>query len=306
MPSVLWAGPRSKSPIRMSLAARLESIDYQLALGLSTDRPFGSAFSVDPAVKEESLAITNDSGRSTCMMERKGRSAWLRDQTGARADYRFELLESESLLSQLREPHRFPELSALRYEFAQWRFYHQFRTDEHAPIRHPQAGALTPVLSHDGHDLAVVLATCMEQGRQDDVMSAVADAFRGARLVVDADKGRFSVGLETPGIARSLQAQELSDGTLRYLCLVAALLSTRPPELVALNEPETSLHPDLLEPLARLIVEASRTSQVWLTTHSRLLAERIANASGEPPIELAICDGETKVVHRDVDEDDAA
>jgi predicted ATPase len=65
--------------------------------------------------------------------------------------------------------------------------------------------------------------------------------------------GLDSRSLRQHGLLRPLKASELSDGTLRYLLLVAALLSPRPPTLMILNEPETSLHPDLLPPLARLI-----------------------------------------------------
>ena len=65
-----------------------------------------------------------------------------------------------------------------------------------------------------------------------------------------------------------LGAAELSDGTLRYLLLVAALLSPRPPGLMVLNEPETSLHPALLAPLARLIGQASSTTQIVVVSHS--------------------------------------
>ncbi len=68
----------------------------------------------------------------------------------------------------------------------------------------------------------------------------------------------------------------MSDGTLRFLCLAVALLSPRPPAFLAINEPENSLHRDMLPALARLIIEASRYSQIWLTSHSAELAELIA------------------------------
>jgi predicted ATPase len=72
---------------------------------------------------------------------------------------------------------------------------------------------------------------------------------------------------------------ELSDGTLRYLLWVAALLTPRPPPLMVLNEPETSLHPDLLPALARLIARASKQAQVWVVSH----ANRLINAlNGQP------------------------
>ena len=101
--------------------------------------------------------------------------------------------------------------------------------------------------------------------------------------------------MEMPGIRRPLAADELSDGTLRYLCLLAALLSPRPPSLLALNEPETSLHPDLLLPLATLVADAGRRSQIWITTHSEPLASAIARLSGTEPITLAKVHGETRI-----------
>ena len=99
-----------------------------------------------------------------------------------------------------------------------------------------------------------------------------------------------------PGLTRPLEATELSDGTLRYLCLLAVLMSPRPPTLLALNEPETSLHPDLLDGLAQLIVRVSRNSQLWVTTHSPRLAELIQRHSREPNIQLELVNGETRVV----------
>ncbi len=71
-----------------------------------------------------------------------------------------------------------------------------------------------------------------------------------------------------PGIRRPRAAKEFSDGMLRYLCLTAALLSQDPPPLLVLNEPETSLHPDLFDPLAAMIVSRSEHSQILVTTHS--------------------------------------
>jgi predicted ATPase len=77
------------------------------------------------------------------------------------------------------------------------------------------------------------------------------------------------------GLLRPLKTSELSDGTLRYLLLVAALLSPRPPALMILNEPETSLHPDLLPPLARLIAQASKRSQAVVVSHAAALVSTL-------------------------------
>ncbi len=71
---------------------------------------------------------------------------------------------------------------------------------------------------------------------------------------------------------RDLSAREFSDGTLQYLCILAALLTPRPAPFMVLNEPETSIHPDLFKPMAELILLASKNSQILLTTHSKDLA----------------------------------
>jgi predicted ATPase len=198
------------------------------------------------------------------------------------------------VLAEIREPHRFPELSMLRQEILQWRFYHHFRTDADAPIRQAQVGVRTPVLSHDGRDLAAAIQTIREIGREDVFSQNFQAAFPGSALLIDSQQ-RFSIQMLVPGVLRYLEANELSDGTLQYLCLLAALLSPRPPTLMAINEPETSIHPDLLAPLAKLIADASVQSQLWITTHSAPLADAICRSSGCTPIQLEKVDGETQV-----------
>jgi predicted ATPase len=208
------------------------------------------------------------------------------------------LSDSESVLSGLREPHRFPQISALRQEILGWRFYHSFRTDIDSPLRQPQTGVRTPVLNHDGSDLAPALQTIIEIGDGPALAEGIDRAFPGSSLAIRTGETRFSLFLQMPGFHRSFSALELSDGTLRYLCLLAALLSPRPPAVLALNEPETSLHPDLMEPLARLILRASRDTQLWITTHSEHLAALIGEQTGAEPVRLEKVDGETRIVGR--------
>jgi predicted ATPase len=74
---------------------------------------------------------------------------------------------------------------------------------------------------------------------------------------------------------RVFEASELSDGTLRFLGLAGALMAYRLPPFIALNEPESSLHPDLMEPLGRMVAQAAERTQVWLVTHSERLAQAI-------------------------------
>ena len=294
MPSALWAGARKKGPVRLTLGVTLDNLEYELACGLPELNDLPSSFHLDPLVKEETIRFRD--GRSRIPLLERGKSgAWARDVEGKRVTYPMTLTRSESVLAQLSEPHRYPQLSALRQELLSWRFYHQFRTDAGAPMRHPQVGVFTAVLSHDGRDLAAALQTIIEIGDADALWRAVRQGLDGAALQVQAENGRFEALLQMPGIGRPLEARELSDGTLRYLCLLAALLSPRRPSVLALNEPETSLHPDLLDPLADLIVRASRDTQMWITTHSRALADAIERHSGVPSILLVKVEGETRV-----------
>jgi predicted ATPase len=113
--------------------------------------------------------------------------------------------------------------------------------------------------------------------------------------VIDSRDGIFEVQMAYPGIARPLRAKELSDGTLRYLCLVAALITPSPPPLLALNEPETSLHPEMIAPLAVLIAKAADRSQIWITTHSRDLSSQLEELTCVKPRELEIEEGETRL-----------
>jgi predicted ATPase len=228
-------------------------------------------------------------------MNRTGASASVRNADGAMVDYPMSLSLSEPILAQLQEPHLYPELSALRAEMMRWRFYHHFRTDPESRLRHPRVGVLTPVLSHDGADLAAALQTIVEIGDAEGLREAVDRAFPGARIEIRSEATHFAILMHMPGILRPLAAAELSDGTLRYLCLMAALLSPRPPTLLALNEPETSIHPDLIEPLAALIIRASRDSQLWITTHSRPLVDRIERHSGQRAVRLRMNEGETEI-----------
>ena len=109
---------------------------------------------------------------------------------------------------------------------------------------------------------------------------SVDDAFPGATVGFEELDGRLALRFHQPGLLRPLSMAELSDGTLRFLLLAAALHTPRPPPLLVLNEPGTSLHPDLLPALARLIIAASARSQVWVVSHASRLIAALEQAPG--------------------------
>lgn len=215
--------------------------------------------------------------RSVRFLDRNGRSVMVRDETGRPVTLDIDILASETVLGRLEDPSRYPELDAVRRTLLEWRFYHDLRTDADSALRRPCVAAATPTLASDGSDLAAVFAT-LAYIREDtaDLDDAVAAAFPGARLIVDAGGRMASFGIAFPEFPnRVLEAGELSDGTLRFLSLAGALMAYRLPPFIALNEPESSLHPDLMEPLGRMVARAAQRTQVWLVTHSERLAEAI-------------------------------
>jgi predicted ATPase len=201
----------------------------------------------------------------------------------------------DSMLSEYTDPQRAPELLMLRERVRSWRFYDQIRTDQGAPARQVRIGTRTPVLAPDGADLAAALQTILEIGDEAALAASIDAAFPGSALEIAIEGTRFEVRLRQPGMLRALGAAELSDGTLRYLLWTAALLSPRLPALLVLNEPETSLHPELVRPLADLIAAGAERTQVVVVSHSRALIDALTRDDKATRIELVKDLGETQV-----------
>jgi len=141
--------------------------------------------------------------------------------------------------------------------------------------------------------LPAAIETILELGGRELFERTVDDAFPGSRVEIDVQAGRFELRLRQHGLIRPLAAAELSDGTLRFLLWTAALLTPRPPELMVLNEPETSLHPDLLPALARLIRSASARCQVIVVSHAQALIEELKQQRDCRQLHLEKSFGET-------------
>ena len=302
MQSALWAGERRRTePAQIRLGVGLGAgpmstdYEYEVAVGLPV-RGISAAFELEPQVKEE-LVVHRRGPRSTKLLERRGPSLIARDEDGERVDFDADLMASETALGRLADPSRFPDLHLIRQTLADWRFYHDLRTDAGSPLRTPSLAVTSPTLASDGSNLAAVFAT-LAHIREDtrDLDRAITDAFPGAVVVIPAPERTATFGMVFPDYPkRVFAAHELSDGTLRFLGLAGALLAYRPPAFIALNEPESSLHPDLLEPLARLIVNASERTQVWIVTHSERLAAAIEQFGAVKPRKVLKADGATTI-----------
>ena len=305
--SIFWAGGRNLSPDggfdpmyrtdgyrrgegnSLRLAANFAdlgdgSFDPTYRMEVSFAGPNVAAFPNEAQINGESLEW-GQRGKTVSLMERKGGMAWARDANGRREVASDDMLASETALAALSGR---SEIALVRDSLVAWRFFHGFRTDADSALRRPSRAVTAPSLASDGSNLGAVLATLHHiRGDRIDLDRAIEDAFPGAELVIP-EVGEFaSFGMRYAEMPKRVFApHELSDGTLQFLALAGALLSYRLPPFIALNEPENSLHPNLLPMLARLIVKAAERSQIWVVTHARDLADAIAAESGVLPREV--------------------
>lgn len=297
LPSVLWAGPENggdqgtvrRGPVAVQLGYASDELGYLIDLGIAQGDQ-NSPFARDPEIKREQVFAGVVAKPSTLLIDRTRQLTRVRDESWTMLDQ--QLAPYESIVTDLAEGDTAPELLTLRRAMTAWRFYDHFRVDLDAPARQPQVGTRSHTLAHDGANLAATWATIVEAGHGDALARAVDEAFPGSRVRVVTSDGLFRLTIEQPGLLRPLDAAELSDGTLRYLLLCAALLPARPAPLLVLNEPEASLHPSLLTPLASLVRTASERTQVITVSH----ADALVDALPEPSrVELQRSDAETTV-----------
>jgi predicted ATPase len=309
--SILWAGPESVSPamrrgdhliqgtrrtqpVNLRLGFASDEYGYLIDMGLPT--PASSAFSLDPQIKRECIWHGPVFRPSTMLVDRQGPLVRIRGEDESWNIVTDRLSAFDSMMTHVSDPRSAPEMLMLRESIRGWRFYDHFRTDADSLVRSPQIGTWTPILGNDGSDLAAAIETIREIGASDVLDAAVEDAFPASRLSVENIEGRFALTIAQHGLLRPLGTAELSDGTLRYLLWIAALLTPRPPAVMVLNEPETSLHPDLLPALARLIARAAESTQVVVVTHAPSLISALTAQQGCHSILLDKTFGESRIV----------
>jgi len=308
--STLWAGPevvtaamksgdtaitgtRRAGPVALRLGFSSEDYGYAVDMGLPI--PDGSAFARDPEIKAEAVWVGQVLKHHNAIALRAGPGVRARDSEGHWQQRATSLPPFDSMMTHAADPKATPELLHLRDLMRSWRFYDNLRTDRDAPARRAQVGTRAPVLAGDGADCAAAVQTIYEIGDARAFDAAISDAFEGSEVRIDQRDGMFSLSMLQKGLLRPLSAAELSDGTLRFILLATALLTPRPPSLMVLNEPETSLHPGLITPLARLIAQVSEITQIVVVSHNEDLVGALKD-EGAMSFELTKTLGETQCV----------
>ena len=192
----------------------------------------------------------------------------------------------------------YPALWYLQEQYKGIRLYREWTFGPSTALRQSRsAHDRTDFLAEGGENLALVLSH-FRGGSKRKLVETLQELFDGVvDITCPVTSGSVSMFLEESG-GRQIPASRLSDGTLRYLCLLATLLHPAPPPLIAIEEPELGLHPDVVAKVAELLVDASQRTQIVVTTHSRMLVDALS----DHPSSVVVCemeDGESRFTRLD-------
>lgn len=280
MEPLLWDGKSESiavsfkaSPVEEWRSVEKDSLTYEIELeriGKTTSHRvghelLGNYYPVDKRRTKEPFKF----------LERHRLSASVFDESEARLTAPEESIsEEETLLSLAAGPfsanHHIPPF---RGHLASWCVYHDVHVDREAPIRQAAIARPEKRVEPDGQNLIPVLHTLYTGDRDfkndlDDAMrAAFEDEFEELVFPPAADQ-RIQLRVRWKSLRREQPALDLSDGTLRFLFLLTALASPSAAPLIAIDEPETNLHPAMLPIVAEYACDAAERSQVILTTHS--------------------------------------
>lgn len=214
--------------------------------------------------------------------------------------------DDQTLLSLMAGPFGDAHVRAFRDVLTSWSIYHDVHVDQQAPLRQASVARMERRVAADGQNLIPVLHTLYTGSRDfkrvaDEAMrAAFSDDYEEIVFPPAADQ-RVQLRVRWRSLRTEQSAADLSDGTIRFLLLLAILGSPSPAALIAIDEPEVGLHPSMLPIVAELAADAAERSQVILTTHSDQFLDAF---TGEPPVTTVAHwqDGETRLSVVDGDE----
>ncbi|MFN7779871.1 MAG: AAA family ATPase [Betaproteobacteria bacterium] len=235
-------------------------------------------------------------GRPAINVREVGKNGWTE-----RHLERQSLVPDESVLSQRKDPDLYPELTWVGQQFGRVQTFREWSFGRYAALRQPQPADLpTNELAPDSRNLGLILNQ-LEHSDVGPELNRLLQRFlpRYQRFSTLIQGGTVQFFLHEKGLKAPVPATRLSDGTIRFLAMLALLLAPSPPPLVCIEEPELGLHPDALMLLGEVLVEASARTQLIVTTHS----DTLVSALTEQADSVLVCEhiGQTQVRRVDAD-----
>ena len=243
----------------------------------------------DPTYKDVYFFYRHQNGNpvlNTRKVSEEGTSKYT--NSGKRHLSRDEINFSQSVLSQKQDKYFYPELAYLNNLFSNIRIYREWNLGRYTPPRKPQPSDLpNDFLEEDASNLAHVLLDLDFQGIKPLLIEQLQKFYEAVGDITARLEGStIQTFLRDKKFKRAIPATRLSDGTLRYLCLLTLLCHPSPPPLICIEEPELGLHPDILSTVAELLIAASKRTQIIVTTHSDALVSGLS----EVPESVLVCE----------------
>ena len=202
----------------------------------------------------------------------------LSNKQGKRLLKREDLNPEQSVLSQRKDPDQYPELTWVGKQFEQIQIYRDWSFGRKAPLRQPQSvDAPNDFLAEDCSNLGLILSSLRRIPKvKKKILELLAELYQGIDdFDVSIEGGTVQIFLQEGDY--TIPATRLSDGTLRYLGLIAILSHPKPPSLICIEEPELGLHRDIMPVIAKMLKEASERTQLIITTHSEALVDVLSD-----------------------------
>ncbi len=287
----LWRG----SPAKRNPSAMVETVvnypegkgplKYRLAFSMVGQRFEISDEAVEnphplPGESDVYFYYRYQSGNPTVNVRAKAEAAAASNEDRVRRSLRREeVVANQSILSQRKDPDQYPEITYLGSSFSKIRLYREWNLGRNTEPRKPQRVDLpSDFLSDNADNLPLVLNDLENRSETRKVINQYLEKFCDSMEAVTArlHGGTIQIVLHERKL-KEIPATRVSDGTLRFLCLLSVLCHPEPPPLICLEEPEIGLHPDILPTVAQLLVEASERSQLIVTTHSDTLVSALTD-----------------------------
>ena len=282
----IWRGEPKASTAKIKVLVENpktpEDLHYRLVLGEK-----GQRFDVTDELIETAKPFDGHDNPYIYFAYRNGVPYLNVKDSGQRGMQREDIDSEQSILSQYKDKYHYPELTYLAEVLESIRFYREWTSGRYAPPRLSQQPSLpNDFLSEDGTNLALLLNRFgFEPRLKSRIRKELRKLYEGVSdFGANIDSGTVQLFLQEGDI--SMKANRLSDGTLRYLSLLAILCHPQPPPLVCIEEPELGLHPDILPTLADLLREASERCQLVVTTHSDVLVDALTDT----PESVVVCE----------------
>ena len=202
------------------------------------------------------------------------------DSSGGHVERRLkrdDLLPDQSVLVQRKDPELYPEVTWIGQMFGKIQTFRDWTFGRYAPLRQPQPADLPEDrLLPDNRNLALLLNQIEHQDPQrfNELLKRFFPRFE--RMSTKVSGGTVQFYLHEPGFSSPIPPTRLSDGTVRFVAILATLLTSSPPPLVCIEEPELGMHPDAVALIGELLIEASERMQLVVTTHSDALVSELS------------------------------